>query len=108
MNELEGTCGNGIFILRTPLVEGGTDYEFRFKALSMEDFNEMWWNEAVGDYHHDEDNRIANARVMFAGCPVYTDKDEACKAAQELYVEETTQGRVCILGIQIHPLDKVF
>jgi len=109
MSHVEGSCGSGVFILKTnsPALDG--TFEYRFLAITMEDFNLLWWDESVQDYSSgDSDIVLANARIKFASATVYTDLDEVTVASQNAWLAAKNGGDPCVLGIQIHPFDRVF
>ncbi len=109
MSHVEGSCGSAVFILKTnsPALDG--TFEYRFLVTTMEDFNRLWWDESVEDYKsNDDDNVLANARIKYGSATVYTDLDEVTVAAQSAWLASGGSTGSCILGIQIHPFDRVF
>ncbi len=109
MSHIEGSCGSGIFILKTNSSANDGTFEYRFVVTTMEDFNLLWWDESVEDYKsNDDDNVLENARIKYASATVYTDLDEVTVAAQSAWIAAGGAGGPCNLGIQIHPFDRVF
>lgn len=75
------SADNGIYILKTNTLSG-KGYEYRVKHLqNVEDYK---WDHASNEPTGNQDAWIRNARVMWEGCEVFTDKDECIAEAERM------------------------
>ena len=73
------SADNGIYILET---QGP---EFRVKEMAAVD--NIYWDDSQQKMVRDPDVMIANAREMWDGCEVYTDKTSALVEADRIFFE---------------------
>ena len=77
------SADNGIYILET--VGYGVPSEYRVKHLQAID--NVYWDNVKKESTNNQDIHIINARCMWNGCKVFTDRVEALKEADRIYRE---------------------
>ena len=90
------SANNGVYILQTPSREGG--YEYRIKHLQA--VRNVYWDTGNSEETNDQDVWIRNARMMWAGCRPYTNKQDAFLEADKIYSTiDSLEYGICIIKI---------